>query len=145
MVRKLALAAGIIFAVSFFMPAMDTSSGLSCLDDCWRVLVRSDAGHTLSFGAWLYYSGFVAANALFVVLFCYLLLASGRSRVRSGLAAASLLQVFSWIIVNLVSVWHGEDYSLRIGYFLWLASFVLVFLAHVVRIDGKNSPAPVTP
>ncbi len=131
--------------MSYFMPAMDTSSGFSCLDDCWRVMTKSDAGHTLSLGAWLYYSGFVAANAVFVLLFGCKLFIPGYSRIRSGLAAASLMQVFSWIIVNLAGVWRGEEYAVRIGYFLWLLSFVLLFLAHVVRADTRHGSTAVTP
>jgi hypothetical protein len=143
--RKLALAAGTLFAASYFMPAMDTSSGFACLDDCWRIFIRSDSSHTLPFGAWLYYSGFVAANALFVVLLGAVLVLDARSRVRSWLAAVSLLQVFSWLIVVLVEMGHGEDLAVRAGYFLWLASFVLLFLAHAIRDGNVNPPTALKP
>jgi hypothetical protein len=139
--RKVAFAAGAIFTASYFLPAMDTSSGFACFDDCWRVLIRSDSSHALPLGAWLYYSAFVAANALFVFLFGAVQLNTSVSRVRLWLAAASLLQVSSWIVVNIVGVWHGEEFAPRIGYFLWLASFVLLYSAHRIRDETKSEPA----
>ncbi len=54
------------------------------------------------------------------------------------IATASLLQVTSWLVVNLVGVMHGEEFAIRAGYFLWLISFVLLVDAHVIRDDGLH-------
>jgi hypothetical protein len=135
---KWTVAAGVAFGISFFLPALDGASGFSCLSDCWRILIRSDEGHTLPAGEWLYYSGFVAANALFVLLVFALFVSTAFPRVRYWASLASLLQVLSWPVVCLSHVEAGEHLSLRSGYYLWLAAYILLFCAHSVRVLASN-------
>jgi hypothetical protein len=137
--KKIASCAAVAFGVSFFLPALDNESGFACLIDCWRVFTRSDSGHALPMGGWLYYSGFVAANALFIVLAGAILYPTPFRRVRLWISLASLLQVLSWLIVSLAHVDKEDQFDLAIGYFLWLASYILLFAAHFVR-DDKLSP-----
>lgn len=134
------LPAAVAFAVSFFLPAMSGGSGFSCLRDCLRVLLRSDRVYAMPLGWWLYFSGFVAANALFVALWGALLRPFPWRRARVVAAALALLQVLSWLAVYAVSIWHGEDFEVHAGYFLWLLSFILLFCAHLGRGDGRGPP-----
>jgi hypothetical protein len=136
--KKITLSAAVGFGVSFFLPALDNESGFACLLDCWRVFTRSDSGHALPLGGWLYYSGFVAANALFILLAGAILYPTPFRQVRMWISLTSLLQVLSWLIVNLVRVDKDDQFALAIGYFLWLASYILLFAAHFVRDDEPN-------
>jgi hypothetical protein len=139
--RKLALSAGAAFGVSFFLPALDKESGFSCLLDCWGVFTRSDSSHALPMGGWLYYSGFVAANALFILLWGAILYPVRLPRMRMCISLVSLLQVLSWFVVSIVHVDKEDHFALRIGYFLWLFSFILLFSAHLFR---DHEPKPST-
>jgi hypothetical protein len=132
---KMVLSAAVAFGVSLFLPALDHESGYLCLVDCWRIFARSDSGHTLPMGDWLYYSGFVAANALFIPLLCATWFSPAFPRVRIGISLVLVLQVFSWLIVSLFHVDKEDDFGLRVGYFLWLFSFILLLAAHIVRKD----------
>jgi len=130
--HKLAIAAGLLFAVSFFLPANGELSGIACLGFCWSVFTQFGQNHDLSLGGWLYYSGFVLANALFLALLGAILLRAPWAKARLLLSAAAMLQVLSWLVVSLVATWNGDKFSLGIGYFAWLLSFLLLFAAHSV-------------
>ncbi len=145
------LPAAAAFSLSFFLPAVSEGSGFSCLRDCWRVLVRSDRDHALPLGWTLYFAGFVAANALFVVLWGALLRPLPCRRLRLLACVAALLQVLSWLVVYSLSVWHGDQFELHAGYFLWLLSFFLLLGAHLfhgprggppVQVPGESPVAP---
>lgn len=133
---KLALGAGSAFTVSFFLPALDSNSGYSCLVDCWRVFVGSEES---SLGGWLYYSGFVVSNALFVMLWLTLFYSVRHAWARLWTAILSSLHVLSWFILNLA---QGEQLSLGIGYYIWLLSYLLLVGSLVcVQRGPHRSPA----
>lgn len=132
---KLALGAGSAFTVSFFLPALDSNSGYSCLVDCWRVFIRSEES---SLGGWLYYSGFVVANALFVTLWLTLFHSVRHAQARLWIAILSSLHVLSWFILNLA---QGEQLSLGIGYYIWLLSYLLL-VGSLACIRSGECPSP---
>jgi hypothetical protein len=135
--EKWALGAGSAFTLSFFLPALDSNSGYSCLVDCWRVLIRSEES---SVGGWIYYSGFVASNALFVALWAALFCSVRHIRARLWTSILASLHVLSWFVLNLA---QGEQLSLGIGYYVWLLSFLLLVTAHVCVRNGLHpSPHP---
>jgi hypothetical protein len=139
--HKMAASAGALFAVSFFLPSFGELSGIACLAFCWNVLVNYGQEHDLSLGAWLYYSGFVLANALFIALLAAVLFCAARSALRRWAAALAALQVVSWFFVNLVAKWNGDRFNVEIGYFAWLLSFGLLFAAHSVADKAPEAPA----
>jgi hypothetical protein len=142
---RLAIAAGALFALSFFLPALGDSSGFECLRECWHIFTRSAAYLSLSLVGRSYFSGFVVANCLFVALVGALLVATSHARLRLWTSGVLLLQVFSWLILNLIPVWHGERLALGAGYFLWLLSYLMLFGAHSVRNRKPNqSPDPAS-
>jgi hypothetical protein len=132
---KLAMGAGSAFTVSFFLPALDTNSGYSCFVDCWRAMFRSDDS---SLGGWLYYSGFVLANALFVALWATLFFSVPYARTRLWISIAASAQVVSWFILNLVG---GDELSLGAGYYLWLLSYLLLVASYVTMRKEAKRPA----
>jgi hypothetical protein len=138
-----AIAAGILFAVSFFLPAYGGSSGFSCLEYCWGIFAGYGKNHDLSFGGWLYYSGFVLANALFVALFVAIRFSFSFAKLRFGASAVAMVHVNSWLGVNLAHASRGETFDVRIGYFIWLLSFVLLFVAHAIL--GRKMAAAALP
>lgn len=142
--RRLAAASGALFALSFFLPAFGELSGIACLGFCWNLLTHFGRDHDLSLGGWLYYSGFVLANALFVALLAAALLLATRSALRRWLSALAALQVISWFFVNLVAKWNGDRFNVEVGYFLWLIAFVLLFAAHSIS-GAPPAEAPEAP
>lgn len=141
---------GGFFALSFFLPSFETSpsnslSGYACFRVCLSVLVRSGDGKNTSMGAWLYYSGFVAANLLFVILLVAACCSRTCSRLRGWMSAIILLQVISWLVVNLVALGNGDHFSLKIGYFVWLLAFISLLCAQICVRDMQNPSADVTP
>jgi hypothetical protein len=127
--RMLAAVAGAAFAVSFLLPAFGDLPGYTCFMVCWSAFTRSDASG-MSLGAWLYYSGFVAANALFVVLEGSIFAGPRFQSTRLWASALALVQVISWLGVNLWSTSRGERFGLDSGYFLWLLAFIALFYAY---------------
>jgi hypothetical protein len=144
--KKLAFIASAAFGISFFLPALSDESGYSCFIDCWRVFTRSDSYHTFPIGGWVYYSGFVAANALFVALAGAIFCPAPFSKARLWISLASLLQVLSWLVVNLTNIDKKDPFALGIGYFLWLVSYTVLFGAHCAQVLQPNQlPDPTSP
>jgi hypothetical protein len=135
---KVAIAAALLFGLSFALPADGTMSGIACLGVCWGVLANLGENHDVPLGGWCYYSAFVLANVLFVVLFWALLFWSAQLRLRLWIAIVSTLQVLSWLVVNLFALRNGDRFDLGIGYFIWLLSFVLLLAVHLVRPGTPN-------
>jgi hypothetical protein len=142
--RRLAIAAGSIFALSFFLPALRGASGFSCLGFCWAVLTRNGLNNSIALGGWLYYGGFVVTNAVLIVLFTTILLSRQFPRVRLYASIIVALHVFSWLIANLISLGQREQFDLRVGYFVWSMAFLLLFSAHVVAKETPNRPPEPT-
>jgi hypothetical protein len=140
--RTLAAIAGAAFAVSFLLPAFGDLPGYKCFMVCWGAFTRSDTSG-MSIGAWLYYSGFVAANALFVILAAGIFAGPRLRSARLWASALALVQVISWLGVNLWSTARGERFGLNIGYFLWMLAFVLLFYVYQLgRIPARHRVAP---
>ncbi len=138
--HKLAIAAGSMFALSYFLPAFEKLWGYECFGVCWGVLIKFPHDSVPSFGQGLYYSGFVATNALLVVLLGASFFASRHLKLRLWSSAILALHVLSWLVVNLVSMAHGEEIALRVGYFVWLLSYILLFCMHVVARRAASQP-----
>jgi hypothetical protein len=139
--RTLAAIAVAAFAVSFLLPAFGELRGYACFMVCWGAFTRSDTSG-MSLGAWLYYSGFVAANALFVVLAGGIFAGPRLRSARLWASALALVQVISWLGVNLWSTARGERFGLKIGYFLWLVAFMLLFYIYQLgRIPARQRKA----
>lgn len=146
----MAIVAGALFGLSFFLPALGSSTGFECMRECWHVFARSDAYIALSLAGWSYFSGFVVANVLFVALWGALFVPAPLPRLRLWMSGTALLQVLSWLILNLISFWRGERFALGAGYSAWLLSYAMLFGAHGVRNRRPNqspdqTPAAVTP
>jgi hypothetical protein len=135
---KMALVAVLLFGVSFALPADGNMSGIASLNACWGVFTEFGKDHGADLGGWLYYSGFVLANALFVALVGALLLRPARTGLRFWISTVSTLQVFSWLVVNLFSLRNGDSFDLGIGYFIWLLSFIVLLAAHGIRSETPN-------
>ena len=135
----LALVAATLFGLSFALPADGNMSGWECFTACWRVFTEFGKDHDTNLGGWCYYSGFVLANILFVVLFGALLCGPGRMRLRFWMSTVATLQVFSWLVLNLFS--HGDRFELGLGYFVWLLSFILLLIAHGIRSGSESHTA----
>jgi hypothetical protein len=138
--RRLAAAAGLIFALSFALPAYGGSSGLACLNECWSVLTGFDYEQG---GGWLYYSGFVIANGLFVALLAAFFFVTCLRRVRLWISVVAALQVLSWLVLNLIPEMRGQKFDLGVGYFVWLLSYLLLACVHVgIKVAPNQLPEP---
>jgi hypothetical protein len=125
--RALALLATSIFLLSYFLPAYGNGSGFACFGACWETITAHDA-EILS-GAWLYYSGFVIENILFIALAVALLVMSKSRMLRSILSVVFFLHVLSWFAVHLFQR-PPELSEIKIGYYVWLIAFGLLAAAH---------------
>jgi hypothetical protein len=97
-------------------------------------------------GACLYYFGFVVANAAFVVLFLARLLWTKHASLRRWASMIVTLQVLSWLVLNLISAAQGHSFEVKVGYFVWLASFAMLLCDHLMKESLPNQspdPAPV--
>jgi hypothetical protein len=134
--QKLAVIATGAFILSFFLPAWDNDTGLVCFNYCLGVMLKEGPEFLQEgkLGGWMYDSGFVVANLLFLVL-ATLLMMSARDfyRTRRWVAVVVALQVLSWLAVNV------QDLSvLRSGYYMWLGAYVLLFFVHVLNRNEIN-------
>ncbi|AHF94914.1 hypothetical protein OPIT5_29860 [Opitutaceae bacterium TAV5] len=106
------------FVISFGLPAFSDFSGWQCLWVCANALTGDDFQGLSR----IYYFGFTAVNLGFFPLFIRAL----RGNYSHGYFITSILAtlyVISWPTLLLVS----SDWSdLRIGYFVWLASFAII-------------------
>jgi hypothetical protein len=149
--RKACIAiSGLSFALSFFLPSFETNpssalSGFACLRICLSVFLHSGDGKNAPVGAWFYYSGFVAANFIFVLLFGATLFSNAYAGLRCWMSSIILLQVLSWLVVNVVTMEDGDHFSLKVGYFIWLLAFISLLCAQICRRDITNRSQDAVP
>ena len=132
--QKLGLAAMVLFAISQFLPAYGSGRGFACFQVCWETLVKPD---THDLGAWLYYSGFVISSILFLVLVVALFMTE-KIRQPRGLGSFILfLHVMSWSFLHVIDGNRSGFYEIKVGYYVWLLAYALLFVAHVVKEPNR--------
>lgn len=133
--KTLLLIAGVVFGLSFFLPAYSDSSGFDCFKFCLGVTLE---GPTQSAPKWLYYSAFVPANLAFVAIFALGFVRIGFHKTRFIVSTLAFFHVLSWLLVNL----RKDDITLlKIGYFLWLFAYALLIIAQI-SAARKSAPEP---
>jgi len=119
------------------LPAYTEARGYACFLACWGILwdpAGSDPG------GWLYYSGFVLTNILFVVL-VVALFATKKGRLLRWLGSCILLlHVMSWSIIALADGKSSPIRDIKAGYYVWLSAYALLFAAHAIRrVEGEEA------
>jgi len=136
-ISKATLLAAIAFLISFFLPAYAGSAGWKCFHFCWDLLLDysgKSQGEPLK---WLYYSGFVFTNLLFVAILVLTFRTTRYLRTRFILSTVLFFHVLSWFFVNFTKE-SWENMNLQSGYFVWLLAFALLAAAQVL---AGRSPA----
>ena len=126
-VRVLLIVGLVLFIASAFLPAYTSDTGW----DCAQVCVESIAFLGSIKWPWGYYHFAFNFSNLFMVLVPLLYLLKKNWRVPIILPLIQfllLLHVISWPIINFERI--GD---IRIGYYLWLISMILVFTAMWVK------------
>lgn len=134
--RALLLAAGALFAVSFFLPAYVNSNGFECLRWCgslWRELGEPTED---PFFQRVYYPGFVVTNVLFVAILAIGLTNRRVFTARFVTGAAAFFHVVSWFFLNL---FKDSIEAIKPGYYLWLLAYALLLAA--LLVENKKSAA----
>jgi hypothetical protein len=121
--QKIGLAAASVFAVSHFLPAYDTLRGFSCFLECWETMWHFDLSEL---EGWFYYSGFALSNIMLPILVVGLFVSHRGWRFRSIVSLVMLLHTASW---SLLESW-GSNSSIKIGYYIWLGAYMLLYSAH---------------
>ncbi len=122
----------VLFIASAFFPAYTSDTGW----DCARVCIESILFLNSIKWPWGYYHFAFNFSNLFMVSVPMLYLFKSNWRVPLFLPAIQLLlilHVISWPILNLDRI---ED--IRIGYYLWLVSMILVFAAMWMQRKSQN-------
>ncbi|HEY9249005.1 MAG TPA: hypothetical protein VIO38_07730 [Rariglobus sp.] len=137
--RSLSLAAGALFAVSYFLPAFAGSRGVQCLLFCWDLLRRAPGDELLG---WLYYSAFVPTNLLVAPIIVLTLMSGDRFvRTRFFVATALFFHVLSWLLLNWLKETSVARMELQVGYFVWLLAYALLVLAQFLAVRKPLPPA----
>jgi hypothetical protein len=131
--QKIGLAAVSVFAVSHFLPAYDTARGFSCFLECWDTMRHFDPSEL---EGWLYYSGFVLSNIMLPILVVWLFVGHRGWRFRSIVSFVMLLHTASWSVLES----SGSTSSIKIGYYLWLGAYGLLYCAYRSYPDGAMPP-----
>jgi hypothetical protein len=122
--QKIGLAAVSVFAVSHFLPAYDTLRGFSCFLECWDTMRHFEPSDLES---WFYYSGFALSNIMLPILVVGLFVGGQRGwQFRSTVSFVMLLHTASWSVLE---SW-GSSSSIKIGYYLWLGAYGLLYFAY---------------
>lgn len=127
--QKIGLAAVSVFAVSYFLPAYDTFGGFACFLQCWDTIWHFDPS---DLGCWFYYSGFALSNIMFPILAVGLFVSQRGWRLRSIVSFVMLLHTASWSVLD----FWGSSSTTKVGYYLWLEAYVLLFFAYRSYPDG---------
>ena len=139
--RNLALAATVVFIISYFLPAFEDMSGLDCFGYCWNTLLGHDAD--ILSGGWFYYSGFVLSNILFIGLVVALLVTKKRHGLGSVVSIVCFLQVLSWLVLFIISGKPSQVAVIKVGYYVWLTAYAVLVAAHLWGTAPSNeAPAP---
>jgi hypothetical protein len=160
--QKLGLAAIVLFIISYFLPADDGVLGYGCFLACWEIMIKPEIS-----GGWLYYSGFVFSNILFLVIGVALFLTQKAPRVRSVVALIVFLHVVLWSVLHNFSavsqLWNQNSFTLKslqsvsvyglsspatgdhieIGYYVWAWAYGLLLTAHVIKSAKLRLEEPV--
>jgi hypothetical protein len=121
--KKIGLAAFSVFAVSHCLPAYDTLRGFSCFLQCWDTLWHFDPS---DLGCSLYYSGFALSNIMLPILVVGLFVGDRGWRFRSIVSFVMLSHTTSWSVLES----FGTNASIKIGYYLWLGAYMLLYSAY---------------
>lgn len=125
--QKIGVTAISLFAVSHLLPAYDTFCGFACFCECWSSMCHPDLS---DLGNWFYYSGLALSNILFVILAVGLFVSERGWRFRSIASVIILSNITSWSVLEL---WSGSS-SIKIGYYVWLEAYVLLYFAHRAKV-----------
>jgi len=137
--QGLGLATIVLFTVSFFLPAYGSDRGYGCFFVCWEMLLNPETGSDLV--GWFYYSGFVFSNILFPILAVTLLVTKKSRRLGGLVSCILLLHVVSWSILHLIDGGNtGTGNEIRVGYYVWLSAYALLFAAHVIKEPDPAAP-----
>jgi hypothetical protein len=141
------LVAWALFAISFFLPAYDFFRGWQCAGVCASMIggvfdTRLAVGDLLGM---ICYFFFTVPN-LVMLLSPFMLLRRKPLRVWTVLLAGfCFLHVLSWGIFCRIMTWGHSDpgSELRIGYYLWSASFLIFFIG-VIHTRKKQKAVAVS-
>jgi len=111
-------------------------AGFECFQFCWGGIFKLNSD---GIGAWIYFSSFVLDNLLFPILIASLFMKSRFMWLTRLLAVAAMLHVLSWLVLEIVSRGVGPDFSIKIGYFVWLAAYILLVVL-VFKRRAECSP-----
>ena len=155
--HKFGLAAIVLFIISYLLPADGGTPGYGCFLACWEILMKPELS-----GGWLYYSGFVLSNILFVVIAVALITTEKALRFRGALALIVFFHVVSWSALHcfsgVIELWNQrlltlpalETFSMyglnspatgdriQIGYYVWAWAYCLLLFAHVVKFVPES-------
>jgi hypothetical protein len=131
--RNIGMAALVVFIISFFLPAFEDMSGLGSFAFCWDALLGHEPSGKIRIlsGGWLYYSGFVVSNLLFVGLVAALFLTRKIGRLRLVFSLFCFLQALSWLVLFIVSGKPSQVAAIKVGYYVWLIAYGLLVTAHL--------------
>ena len=140
--RTLIFGAWAIFAVSFFLPALNGARGFSCVllqPTFWQGALQGD-----SFS--IHYEFLTLANLLMLASPLLFIGFSGNARVLrwvhfTAMAAAMLVCGF---VLRLLMSPDVSAKKLEIGCFLWAFSFVLVYMAALFQLQALRKNAAQT-
>ncbi len=133
--KTLSLIAGVVFTLSFFLPAYVDSTGFECFNFCLKLIPRFP---TESLPKWMYYSAFVLTNLTFVAVVALDFSRTGLKKARLIISAVAFFHVLSWLLTN---IFRNEISMLKSGYFLWLLAYALLLAAQIRRTSSKPAPA----
>ena len=136
--QKLAVVAILFFAVSYVLPAYTEGRGYACFVACWDMLRSPDRSDP---GAWLYYSGFVFTNILFVVLVVTLFVTKRGRQLRWLGSLILLLHVISWSIFALFDRHSSTLHDIKFGYYVWLLAYAVLFAAQAIKVPDEPAAA----
>lgn len=142
--RPLAIAAWMLFIVSFFLPAFGSMPGYGCAilqDSFWPGTLQ---GNLFS----IHYELLLLANLLMLASPLLLTQFSRNARQLQRLhhiTLAAAILVCTFVLRVLISQDHGQGDGLKIGCFVWSVSFILLYLSvlsQLVRLRKESEHKP---
>lgn len=145
---SISLLAWALFLVSFFLPSYMQYRGWECARMCLQTCVHLREVEA-DFGGppwlWPYVAAFTAANLMMLLsplfVFSPWFQCQGRA-LRCWFCWGAALHALSWLPFN---IWHHNGHDLKAGYFMWAASFGLLFVGLLGsgrdrRVGNRSSP-----